>query len=250
MIAPLFPADMTDASEAADRADPAEAAEPIEQAEAAEPIEKIEAAEPIEPIEPMEPMEPIERSESLLAMESIESRERSERRKDTSVEDSARRLDEPAQNKRPLPVRRRHTRLVLQGRARSRASGPLAVVLDRAAGGQVLLCERCLLAQTPLRRLKGLIGRRSLERGEGLLVRPSAAIHSCFMRFPIDVVFVDRRARVVGVVEQLAPWRAARVRGACEALELPAGAWRRAGGRPGDFLRYTSVVRSRVERSE
>ena len=61
------------------------------------------------------------------------------------------------------------------------------------------LCERCLLADSPVTRLKGLLGRSGLGANEGLLLTPAPAIHTFFMRFPIDAVFVDREMRVVGV---------------------------------------------------
>ena len=53
-------------------------------------------------------------------------------------------------------------------------------------------CERCTVAATPLRRMKGLLGRSGLAPDEGLLIRPATSIHTWFMRFPIDVVFLDR----------------------------------------------------------
>ncbi len=96
-----------------------------------------------------------------------------------------------------------------------------AVVLERQDGSPV--CERCLLAETPLSRLRGLLGRAGLERGEGILLRPASTIHMWFMRFAIDAVFLDRDGRVLRVVEHLRPWRVAGCRGAKSVLELPAG---------------------------
>jgi len=54
-----------------------------------------------------------------------------------------------------------------------------------------VVCERCLLAETPLARLRGLLGRSGLSSGEGLLLRPAGSIHTAFMRFTIDAVFLD-----------------------------------------------------------
>ena len=98
------------------------------------------------------------------------------------------------------------------------------------------MCERCLLAETPLTRLKGLLGRSGLERGEGLLLRPASSIHTFFMRFPIDAVFLDRDLVVLSVSVHLKPWRTAGKRGAKAVLELPAGEAERAGIRPGEKL--------------
>jgi uncharacterized membrane protein (UPF0127 family) len=86
-----------------------------------------------------------------------------------------------------------------------------------------VVCERCTLADRPLSRLRGLMGRRELAPGHGLLLRPSPSIHTCFMRFPIDAVFLDRELRVVSVRERLQTWRFAGQRGARAVLELPAG---------------------------
>ena len=99
-----------------------------------------------------------------------------------------------------------------------------------------LVCERCVVADTPWTRFRGLLGARSLPTGEGLLLRPAPSIHTFFMRFAIDVVFVDRDLRVLRVVERLGPWRFAGCRGAHAALELPAGEASASGIAPGDRL--------------
>jgi uncharacterized protein len=99
-----------------------------------------------------------------------------------------------------------------------------------------VVCERCWVAATALRRLKGLLGRSGLEPGEGLLLRPASSIHTFFMRFPIDVVFLDRELGVRKVVPELGPWRLAGARGARSALELPAGEASRRGIAAGQRL--------------
>ena len=60
--------------------------------------------------------------------------------------------------------------------------------------------------------------------GEGLLLRPAGSIHTAFMRFPIDAVFLDADMRVLRVASNLQPWRLAAQRGAKAVVELPAGA--------------------------
>ena len=99
-----------------------------------------------------------------------------------------------------------------------------------------VVCERCVVAATPWRRMKGLLGRASLDDGEGLLIRSSASIHMFFMRFPIDAVFLDENLVVRKVVRGLKPWRIAAARGAKSVVELPAGAATRAGVKAGDRL--------------
>jgi len=108
------------------------------------------------------------------------------------------------------------------------------VIFDPATGAAV--CERCVVADRPLVRMRGLLGRRDLHADEGLLLRPAGSIHTHFMRFPIDVVFLDRDCRVVDVRDALRPWRMARKRGAKAVLELRAGEARRRGVEVGDVL--------------
>ena len=95
------------------------------------------------------------------------------------------------------------------------------VRLHTASGVEV--CARCMVADSPLRRMRGLLGRDGLATGEGLLIRPSNAVHMFFMRFSIDAVFLDGEHRVLRVAADLRPWRMAACRGAKAVLELPAG---------------------------
>jgi uncharacterized protein len=104
------------------------------------------------------------------------------------------------------------------------------------------VCERCIVADTPLMRLRGLLGRPRLVSGDGLLIRPTSAIHTCFMRFPIDAVFLDRDLVVLRVVSDLRPWRVAARRGAKSVLELAAGESGRRGIQAGERLRLSDPL--------
>ena len=64
------------------------------------------------------------------------------------------------------------------------------------------MCATLHVARTSFTRMRGLLGRRGLAEGEGLLLQPAGSIHTFFMRFPIDVVFLDREQRVVRVVAE------------------------------------------------
>jgi uncharacterized protein len=108
-------------------------------------------------------------------------------------------------------------------------------------GGGEAVCEQCGIAETSLTRLKGLLGRARLRPDEGLLIRPTFAIHTCFMRFPIDAVFLDRHLVVVGLERGLRPWRVAGRRGAKAVLELAAGETQRRGVQIGDRLRLAEA---------
>ena len=108
------------------------------------------------------------------------------------------------------------------------------VALRREDGS--IVCERCLLAETALTRMRGLLGRRELPSGEGILLKPASSVHMAFMRFAIDAVFLDRDLRVLKVAADLRPWRAAGARGSKSVLEIPAGEAARRGLTVGDRL--------------
>ncbi|MDN5375582.1 MAG: uncharacterized protein PWQ39_622 [Thermacetogenium sp.] len=102
---------------------------------------------------------------------------------------------------------------------------------------QVVLAEDVQVAVNFFDRLKGLLGRREFRVGEGLLLKPCRAVHSCFMLFPIDVVFLDDQMVVVHIIEGLPPFRLSPViHKASSVLELPAGVTRLSGTRIGDRL--------------
>jgi uncharacterized membrane protein (UPF0127 family) len=113
------------------------------------------------------------------------------------------------------------------------ATAPFTLVRDDAA----VVCQSCRPADTFLSRLRGLLGRRGLGEGEGLLIRPTSSIHTFFMRFTLDVAFLDRDGCVVKLVPGLRPWRMSFARGARSALELPAGEIERRQLRVGDLLK-------------
>jgi uncharacterized protein len=107
------------------------------------------------------------------------------------------------------------------------------LIVNLTSGDAVCVGE---LANRPLRRMKGLIGRRGLPAGEGMLLSPAPAIHTAFMRFPIDAVFLDRELRVLDIASRLQPWRVASKTGARAVLELCAGECDRRGVRIGHHL--------------
>ena len=86
------------------------------------------------------------------------------------------------------------------------------------------------------RRRRGLLGRTQIDRGAAMILAPCASVHTFFMRFPIDVVFVCRRGSVVKVCAHLQPWRIAVAWRAYAAIELPAGVAAESGIERGDLL--------------
>jgi uncharacterized protein len=103
--------------------------------------------------------------------------------------------------------------------------GVVAIVRSDGA----IACERCTVADRMLSRMKGLLGRKDLATGEGILIRPAPSIHTFFMRFPIDVVFLSRQGEVLKIAEHVAPWRARSCRHSYAVLELAAGEAGRCG---------------------
>jgi uncharacterized protein len=92
------------------------------------------------------------------------------------------------------------------------------------------------VATRPFTRMRGLLGRSELPPGEGILLQPAGSVHTFFMRFPIDVVFLDRELTVVGVEPAMKAWRSAGRRGARQVVELAAGECERRGVAVGDRL--------------
>jgi len=98
------------------------------------------------------------------------------------------------------------------------------------------LADRVEVAVTRRDRRKGLLGRSGLEPASALIIAPCFSIHTMFMRFDIDAVFVDEDGRVVKVVRDMTPWRIAVDPTAHAVVELPAGSLRDRQVNVGDRL--------------
>lgn len=115
---------------------------------------------------------------------------------------------------------------------------PVALTLRREDGR--IVCESVRVADKLGRRMRGLLGRKSLPSNEGILLRPAWSIHTAFMRFPIDVVFIDPEQVVIRIEHALRPFRTASCRGAREVVELAAGECERRGLEVGDRVAWAS----------
>jgi len=104
------------------------------------------------------------------------------------------------------------------------------------ADNGTVVCTHCEVADRTLSRMRGLLGRSGLGPGEGMLIKPAPSVMTFFMRFPIDVVFIDKAQTIVKIAHSLVPWRTAGARGAVAALELPAGTAAALGLEPGMTL--------------
>jgi len=105
---------------------------------------------------------------------------------------------------------------------------------------QIVLSENLETADRFFKRFIGLMGRKGIEPGGGLLIVPCNSIHMFFMRFTIDAVFIGSDGKVVHLEKQIKPWRVSRVvRKARSVLELPAGTIDRTGTGVGDLIEIT-----------
>ena len=96
-----------------------------------------------------------------------------------------------------------------------------------------------LWANRMLTRMRGFLMRAAPGEGEGLLLSPCKGVHMYGMKFPLDVLFLDRKGRVVSYFADLRPGeRTPLQRGAYHALELPAGTIRRSGTEVGDVIEW------------
>lgn len=100
----------------------------------------------------------------------------------------------------------------------------------------VALAGQLQVARNSAERRKGLLGRSALLPGEGLWILPCQAVHTAFMQFPIDLIYLDRTKRVLKVTKQIPAWRASVCLRAHSVLELPVGTIARTETVPGDLI--------------
>jgi hypothetical protein len=109
-----------------------------------------------------------------------------------------------------------------------------------------VLATRLETANTSAKRNKGLLGRSGLEAGAGLWIVPCESVHTFFMRFPIDLVYLDRRKHVKKLRHSVGPWRISLCLTAHSVLELPAGTIYASGTRRGDLLEFSEALPERT----
>ncbi|MGA3033023.1 MAG: DUF192 domain-containing protein [Terracidiphilus sp.] len=101
---------------------------------------------------------------------------------------------------------------------------------------KTILANELQLAGSGESRRKGLLGRESLRPGEGLWIVPCESVHTFFMRFAIDLVYLDRKHKVRKVRSSVGPWRMSACFTAHSVLELPAGTIRETQTECGDVI--------------
>ncbi len=116
------------------------------------------------------------------------------------------------------------------------------MVITNATRGTTL-ADRAWRAAKARERMKGLLGRSGLEAGEGIHIDPCNSIHTFFMRFTIDVLFLDRSGKVVRAFAALPPWRLTRVYAkARSVVELPPGTLAATGTYEGDQVVFGQLT--------
>ena len=93
-------------------------------------------------------------------------------------------------------------------------------------------------ANNPITRFFGLMGKPPLPEGQGLLITPCSDIHSCWMRFEFDAIFIDKNGTVVDLIERMKPWRLKFAKGARSVLELNGGVIAASQTQVGDVLLF------------
>jgi uncharacterized membrane protein (UPF0127 family) len=108
------------------------------------------------------------------------------------------------------------------------------------------LATQLEVAGTGASRRKGLLGRNGLAAGEGLWIVPCESVHTFFMRFPIDLVYLDRHHHIRKVRSAVGPWRLSACLAAHSILELPAGVVEATRTERGDRLEFVPAERQLV----
>ena len=106
---------------------------------------------------------------------------------------------------------------------------------------RTILATRMEVADSAPTRNKGLLGREHLFIGEGLWILPCLAVHTFGMRFPIDLVYLDRMKRIRKLAREVSPGRLSACFSAHSVLELPPGVILATQTQPGDTLEFTSA---------
>lgn len=99
------------------------------------------------------------------------------------------------------------------------------------------LANNVTIASTIFSKTKGLLGKRKIDSGEALIIKSCNSIHSFFMRFSFDAIFVDNQNKVIKALSNFKPWHISAIYfKACDCIELPAGTIKSTSTCKGDLL--------------
>ena len=120
----------------------------------------------------------------------------------------------------------------------NKSGNNLAKLRIRNQSRDTLVADRADIADTSVKRRTGLLKHTGLEPGEGLWIAPCEAVHTIGMKFPIDVLFLDKKKKVLKIKPAMPRWRMAISLFAHSVLELPSGRAAETQTRPGDQLEF------------
>lgn len=107
----------------------------------------------------------------------------------------------------------------------------------------IILADNVLIAGTIWTRLRGLLGKKEFKPGSTLIIKPCNSVHTFFMQFPIDVLFVDHQDKIIKIIPQMPPWRITSIYfNAAYAIEFPANTIQRTSVKVGDQINFTNKV--------
>jgi len=115
------------------------------------------------------------------------------------------------------------------------------ITVERTGG---LIAEEVFVAESFSKRLMGLMFRGKMSPLTALVIRPCNSIHTFFMRFPIDVLFVSKDSEVVAILHGIKPWRLSKIYlNSRFVVELPEGSALRSGIRVGDKIFFSQIAK-------
>lgn len=124
---------------------------------------------------------------------------------------------------------------------------PNAQMVVRNATRDTQIADKLEVAGSGPRRTKGLLGRKGLADGEGMWIIPCEAVHTFFMKFPIDLIYLDRKHRVKKIRASVPAWRISGCLSAHSVLELPVGTIRNSHTEQGDILEFKETPLESVD---
>lgn len=102
-----------------------------------------------------------------------------------------------------------------------------------------VLAENTLIAGSLFKRIQGLLGRKSFDQGQALIIKPCNSIHTFFMRFPIDALFMDKNHKVIQALSEVKPFKLTKAYFQADyVIELPSGMIKNSSTAIGDQLSY------------
>jgi uncharacterized membrane protein (UPF0127 family) len=100
-----------------------------------------------------------------------------------------------------------------------------------------ILGDKIVYANTTYKRFIGLMGKKELNKGEGVFLTPCNSIHMMFMKLPLDIIFLDRKNKIIHITENIKPWKISRIVFMAQSvLEIPVGTILNTDSKIGDTL--------------